>query len=314
MISIIIPVYNVEDYLERCVKSVLAQDYNDYELILVDDGSTDSSGQMCDEFVSTDSRIKVFHKKNGGLSDARNYGIKVSLGDYLTFIDSDDYIGPQYLSILIGMMNDDMDITVIKMKTTNCNSYELVDSGDNRECFQSKSAFCEMLKGTLFGVSACGKLFRRVLFNNYIFPKGLLFEDARLIPYIFMQVKNIGYSSSAQYYYFQRSGSIIHNVAEEKEKQFISCMEELYQYTEKEYPKAHNAFICRYIKYSFSVIINELFDHPLFVKKCRAYVKMHKEWWQESLKNPYLGIKMKAKIMMLLIHPSLYRKLYKLYK
>ena len=99
-ISIIVPVYNVEKYLKKCVKSILNQTLDNYEVILVDDGSTDSSGDICERLQSEDNRIKVFHKKNGGLSDARNYGVRYSSGKYITFIDSDDYIRKDYLEIL----------------------------------------------------------------------------------------------------------------------------------------------------------------------------------------------------------------------
>ncbi len=100
MISVIVPVYNVEKYLDKCLKSILLQDFSDFELILVDDGSTDNSGKICDDFALKDSRIKVVHKENAGPSVARNVGTSVSKGEYITFIDSDDYVDRDYLSIL----------------------------------------------------------------------------------------------------------------------------------------------------------------------------------------------------------------------
>ena len=113
MISVIVPVYNVEKYLERCVKSIAAQTYKDLEILLIDDGSTDKSGEMCDDFQQTDSRIKAFHKQNGGLSDARNYGIEHSAGEFISFVDSDDYIDEKMLETLHRLITEnDADLAV----------------------------------------------------------------------------------------------------------------------------------------------------------------------------------------------------------
>ena len=106
MISVIVPVYNVESCLGKCLDSILEQTYRDFELLLIDDGATDSSGDICERYAKTDERIKVFHKPNGGLSDARNYGIERASGDYLTFIDSDDYIIANYLEVLYKMATE----------------------------------------------------------------------------------------------------------------------------------------------------------------------------------------------------------------
>ena len=103
LVSVILPVYNVEKYLIKCLDSVIRQTYQKLEIILVDDGSTDSSGKICDEYANKDGRIKVFHKKNGGLSDARNYGIERSTGEYLAFIDSDDYVDDDYIEFLMNL-------------------------------------------------------------------------------------------------------------------------------------------------------------------------------------------------------------------
>ncbi|MBQ5852329.1 MAG: glycosyltransferase family 2 protein, partial [Lachnospiraceae bacterium] len=101
MISIVVPVYNVEKYLERCVDSLINQTYENIEILLIDDGSKDNSGQMCDEYANKDSRITVYHKENGGLSDARNYGMDRAKGEYIIFIDSDDYVEPNMMEFLI---------------------------------------------------------------------------------------------------------------------------------------------------------------------------------------------------------------------
>lgn len=117
LISIIMPVYNVEQYLNYCMESILAQDYKNLEIILIDDGSTDSSGDMCDEYAKNDSRIKVIHKKNGGLSSARNIGIEVMTGKYMTFVDPDDYIRIDYVSRMYKyILEDETDLVVCSYK------------------------------------------------------------------------------------------------------------------------------------------------------------------------------------------------------
>ena len=103
MISVIVPIYKVEKYLRRCVDSILNQSYTDFELLLIDDGSPDGCPQICDEYAQQDTRVRVFHKPNGGLSDARNYGLDRMKGEYVSFIDSDDYVGPDYLTVLVEL-------------------------------------------------------------------------------------------------------------------------------------------------------------------------------------------------------------------
>jgi glycosyltransferase involved in cell wall biosynthesis len=118
-ISIIVPVYNVEKYLEKCLKSILHQIFSDFELILIDDGSTDSSGRICDEYLKRDSRIKVFHKENGGLSSARNYGIEKSTGKYIGFVDSDDYIAKDMYEVLYNnLQRENADVSM-------CGNYDV---------------------------------------------------------------------------------------------------------------------------------------------------------------------------------------------
>lgn len=122
LISVIIPVYNVESYLSRCVDSVVRQTYKYLEIILVDDGSTDSSGEMCDTYEKIDDRVKVIHKNNGGLSSARNSGLQIAQGDYIGFVDSDDYIAEDMYEILLAYMFDDVDITC-------CGNYNVSSNG-----------------------------------------------------------------------------------------------------------------------------------------------------------------------------------------
>ena len=129
-ISIIVPVYNVEKYLEKCVRSILAQTFTDFELILVDDGSPDSSGAMCDQFAEQDQRVKVIHKENGGLSDARNAGIEIATGEYLGFVDSDDYIADDMYELLYTNIVKDADLSI-------CGIYDVYEERANCKKFNT---------------------------------------------------------------------------------------------------------------------------------------------------------------------------------
>ncbi|EME3187758.1 glycosyltransferase, partial [Enterococcus faecalis] len=163
-ISIIVPVYNVEKYLEKCVRSILAQTFTDFELILVDDGSPDSSGAMCDQFAEQDQRVKVIHKENGGLSDARNAGIEIATGEYLGFVDSDDYIADDMYELLYtNIVKEDADLSI-------CGIYDVYEGKEPivksliQGTFSREEALLLILQGNIISVHAVNKLYKRKLF------------------------------------------------------------------------------------------------------------------------------------------------------
>ena len=169
LISVIIPVYNVELYLRRCVDSVINQTYKLLEIILVDDGSTDSSGKICEEYSKTDNRIKVIHKTNGGLSDARNAGIEICKGDYITFVDSDDWIDPdlvKHLYDIIVKFNADISIGMYKKVYDNFINDKCIKEFYNVYEYAGTKALEELYVHRSFGVHACGKLYKRNLFDT----------------------------------------------------------------------------------------------------------------------------------------------------
>ncbi len=181
-ISVIIPVYNVEDTLPRCVESVVNQTFDDWEAILVDDGSTDKSGDICDRYAMEDMRITVIHKENGGLSDARNRGLDVARGEYVTFIDSDDYVDEDTFGKVIGSARANIGAEIIEYPITVHKGHKTEYSlqfgtqtyGDARSYWIDCKAY-----GHTY---ACNKFFRRHLFSGARFPKGMFFEDAWTLP------------------------------------------------------------------------------------------------------------------------------------
>ena len=165
LISVIVPVYNVEKYLEKCVSSIVNQTYKNLEIMLVDDGSTDSSGKMCDEFAKKDDRIKVIHKPNGGLSDARNSALKIAKGDYIGFVDSDDYIADDMFETLCDLMEDNnSDISIVSFYEIYNNKLIGVRDSKELENMTKLEAMKELLIDSKIQSYAWNKLFKRELF------------------------------------------------------------------------------------------------------------------------------------------------------
>lgn len=213
-ISVIVPVYKVEPYLRKCVDSVLNQTFNDFELILVDDGSPDNSGKICDEIAQADSRIKVIHQKNGGLSAARNTGIewvlKKSAAEYITFIDSDDWVEAEYLMELFRGITLGVDIS--------CVGYvNVFEDGVCHNCCLGGTWQLESPErywvgnGYVSATLAWGKLYRKELFANVRYPEGRINEDLFTTYRILFQVKKIAVREIPLYNYFHRNESIMHS-------------------------------------------------------------------------------------------------------
>ena len=214
-ISVIVPVYKVEPYLRPCVDSVLAQTWTDFELILVDDGSPDNCGAICEEYAARDSRVRVIHRENGGLSAARNSGLEIAQGEAFVFIDSDDLIPENYLTRLWeAMQSAGADLSSCGMLRFHEDA-ELprLDSGAEAQqevtVISGREACLERFrKNQYLPLSACGKLFRSKLRSCLVFPEGRLHEDQWTIPIAFFQSERVAVVPEALYYYRVRSGSI----------------------------------------------------------------------------------------------------------
>lgn len=211
LISIIVPVYNVEEYLNRCIDSILLQTYNNIEILLIDDGSLDKSSQICDEYMKKDKRIKVIHKKNGGLSDARNVGIDIARGKYITFIDSDDSVEKdlvEYLYKLVINFNTKMSICSHRVIFDEGKRIKVLGNG-KEEKLTSKECIKKMLYHKQVDTSAWAKLYNRNLFNDIRYPKGMLFEDIGTTYKFFLKSRFIACGYLAKYNYYVRKNSIV---------------------------------------------------------------------------------------------------------
>lgn len=212
MISVIVPVYKVEKYLHKCIESILEQSYKDYELILVDDGSPDDCPDICDFYAEQYSNIIVIHKENGGLSDARNAGIKIARGEYITFIDSDDYVDQNYLITLISLLEKyDADISVTGIKTFYENEVIPQKNGIIREyVYTGMEALEKMLYQKTLDSSACAMLLPTKLARQFLFPYRKYHEDEFTTYKYYASVNKVAVTTRPQYFYFQRRNSIMH--------------------------------------------------------------------------------------------------------
>lgn len=226
LISIIIPVYNVEEYLVQCLDSVCGQTYRNIEIIIVNDGSTDGSDEIIKQYAQLDRRITVINKENGGLSEARNYGLDCATGDYIMFVDSDDYIGSTMVEYLVReIQKSDAQIAIC--------GYELVDEKGRvlsawetfpEETIVTQKGFWEIHHKVayVYGVVAWNKLYSRNIFSKLRYPVGKIHEDAFLLHKVIHRAKKIVCCPEKLYYYRQRYGSIMNNGRREAGKEFFS--------------------------------------------------------------------------------------------
>lgn len=213
-ISVIVPVYNVKPYLSECVSSILNQKYDNFELFLVDDGSTDGSGKLCDKLAENDRRIKVIHKKNGGLSSARNAGVEAAEGEYICFIDSDDMVSENYLEVLYeNAAVFGADISICRFVRFEKENPVSAIAGNTPKELRKEDVMDRLTnvgtENALTATVAWNKLIRRSVAKNISFPPGKWHEDEFYINYLLEKSESFVETSAELYFYRQRSGSIV---------------------------------------------------------------------------------------------------------
>jgi glycosyltransferase involved in cell wall biosynthesis len=208
-ISVIIPIYNVEKYLKRCIESIIKQTYSNLEIILVDDGSPDGCAKICDEYKNKDERIVVIHKKNGGLSDARNAGLKVATGEIISYIDSDDYVDlDMYEKMTKAMEEKNADIVVCGTNIDYEDGHTKVKCEKEEKSFNREEALIELNSFKSFDMAVWNKLYKREVVDKIEFPVGKKSEDYFVMYQYFARAKKVVIINQAKYHYFQRSNSI----------------------------------------------------------------------------------------------------------
>ena len=229
LLSVVTPVYNMSEYLDHCLSTVLNQTFTDFEVLLVDDGSTDQSPAMCDKYAQTDKRIRVFHKKNGGIASARNCGIENAKGEYIVFVDSDDYIHPGMFEYLINAAeNEKVDIVVFNLKRGTDLSY---DWGNLSNQFTAFSGL-ELIKLSLIGKTGkswmvADKLFKRDCFNHFRLPEGRIYEDNATVYRILYDMDRVLVCEDYLYYYYTNESSTVNQKFKLKHLDYLLVLEEM---------------------------------------------------------------------------------------
>lgn len=236
MISVIVPIYKVESYLRQCVDSILNQTYKDLEIILVDDGSPDNCPQICDEYASLDSRIIVIHKKNGGLSDARNKALKVATGDYISFVDSDDWLeSTMYERLLNRMRKDNCDLGMCARYVVTENTIS-IDSVSPESFVKSKDEIMPLILRDIIGSQVWDKLYKKELWDGLFFPVGRQYEDIATTYLAVEKCTRFCYLNEPLYYYRMNDKGI--SLSERPNKIFdtFCSFRERLEFAKKRYP------------------------------------------------------------------------------
>ena len=238
LISVIVPVYNIEKYIDKCVSSIVEQTYKNLEIILIDDGSSDSSPQKCDEWAKRDSRIKVIHKINGGVSTARNVGLDIASGDYIGFADGDDYLSLEQFEKVAKVIDEhDPDVVTFDWYRVKENG-EIIPSTEKITecCIDPETAVRELLKGNINNYM-WNKVFKRNVFDGIRFPENRVWEDAAICYKLLLATKKIYCYPEKMYFYLLRKGSISKSgISDKTLRDIFLARYECYLYLSESYP------------------------------------------------------------------------------
>ena len=306
-ISVIVPIYNVEKYLKTCIESIINQTYSNIEIILVDDGSPDNCGKICDDYKEKDKRIKVIHKKNGGLSDARNAGIDIATGEYVVFIDSDDYVAENYIEVLYKMCID-QNVLLAECDYKNVEKdNEIAINQDDKIDIYSGIEMCERIYSdeVIRTVVVWNKMYKREIFNNLRFPKGKINEDEFTTYKIFYNLNQIAITNQKLYYYRYSPNSIMNKKFNKKRLDLIEAIEErLDFFKEKNEKELYDLTLKKYA--------NILIKYYKLCKKyiddsncCKLIIKKFREKYKDIIKLENINIKSRIKYCIFFYFPIL---------
>lgn len=280
-ISIIVPIYNTEKYLERCLQSLINQDYKNIEIILINDGSNDKSISICNTYKNKDNRIIVIDKKHTGVADTRNIGIKKATGDYIGFVDSDDYIDKDMFKNLVeGVEKYKCEISMCDLVETYSLNDEIKEYKLKHIKMDKKQALEQLLYDKNIGNYMTVKLFKRELFEGIEFPKETLYEDIAIAYKLFNKASNILYIPVPMYHYYQRSDSIVNNITRESIRNYISVVFERYYDLKNNSQdiELYNVYSIVNVVVKMSVWAIRIKDYELFENEIyNYYCKMEKE-------------------------------------
>lgn len=315
LISVIVPAYNVEKFIGKCIDSILRQSFKDFEVLLIDDGAKDSTPEICDACAKKDSRIKVYHKENGGLSDARNYGIDRMQGKYVTFIDSDDYVDSGYFEYLYGLITqeEDIQIAICGKKSVREDENASPDPETFHEIITGERAVQKMLCGHGSGHSAWGKLYLADLWKTVRYPKGKIYEDYATTYRVMALVDKAAWGNAAMYFYVQHIESIMHQKCSRRSLSLVDIADEETEFIVKKWPALKQEALARKVTSELKCLQNilnaknEEFDD--YKQKIVEDVRRHKG---ELLASKKVALKTKIKIIALLLGERTFGFIYNL--
>ena len=312
-VSIVVPVYNVEDYLKYCVDSLINQSYKNIEIILVDDGSTDNSGRICDEYAQEDDRVRVFHIENGGLSNARNTGVNVASAEWVIFIDSDDYYDRRTVEYLVQLQKkyavNLVATSVIEVRDFQSDDFigSLTDIDSLK--LDRYTALKEMFYGNIVGTHPGGKLYKKEILLKFPFPEGMIYEDLAVSFEHIGACNEIAVGYINLYKYYRRPGSIVNSSYSNKFLDFYKAIELNREYVERDYPNDQEMKKALTVRYVFKGlhVVHALLGSQMYeqVNKIR---KEYRRYWKDILINSHVTRKNKLKYLLLLLSPHLYQK------
>ncbi|MCQ9626454.1 glycosyltransferase [Cetobacterium somerae] len=304
-ISIIVPVYKVELYLRKCIDSILNQTFKDFELILVDDGSPDRCGEICDEYRKKDNRIKVLHKKNGGLSSARNAGLDIAKGDYIGFVDSDDWIESDMYEVLYNLcIENNSEIGVINYQIVYPDRQKNKKNSDLK-IFNKKEAMDEILKGRYFEEIVWSKLFKKEAIEKIRFKEHIKYEDTDFTYRVIHKCEKISYLGKSLYNYLIREGSTMDMISKEIVLDYIYIYDEMYEFYKNNQLNSKEIILLKLIDSGLNTL-NEIIKNDFLEIKI-----ILDKYFYKFLKIKKIHKKTKFLLIILKLNPSLYIKMIK---
>ncbi|MBQ8822016.1 MAG: glycosyltransferase [Lachnospiraceae bacterium] len=295
LVSVIVPIYNLENYLEKCIESLLKQTYTNLEIFLVDDGSKDSSGEICDRYGALDVRIRTIHQKNAGAAAARNAALDICRGEYITFVDGDDYIDADYVQTLVSCMEKNKSQIAIcgwqdVYETTVVEERPLVG---REELYSTEQALENLMYQRKFDTAMWSKLYRRELFDGIRFPIGNVYEDIAIIYKVFCRAERVSYVDYKGYFYLLREQGTTLQAFKPKKMDLIDVVDEMAAFLLPRYPRIRSAVLCKYMRANFHIYLQIPGEKDVYAVEKRRIEKNIKTYRKEVLcdKNAQRGTK-----------------------
>lgn len=313
LISVIVPVYKTQEYLTRCVDSLLAQTYRNLEILLIDDGSPDESGAICDRFAKKDERVRVIHKENGGISDARNCGLDNFTGEYFVFVDSDDYVRADYVEYLYKLICDfDCKLAVCGYDVHFSDGNSIINKAVERYAVSAKECMERLFYDEFVTVGPWAKIYHRSLIGEIRYPFGKLFEDAGTTYRFIMKCDRIAFGEASKYFYAMRSQSIVTSDFNPHKIDLLEMSDAMCDAAEERWPELAKASLRRRVYVRFSTL-NQMLDTDAFPEKKAEMIAFVRANRHAVLRDDRAPLRDKLALMMITFGYKFYRFGWKLY-